>query len=87
MNTQILQKCISELQKETPDLSYIRGILETLVESTPVPNFDSYTANVYHQPLQKLPGTVSETIELTDEERDQAEFARKYIGGPVAPLG
>lgn len=32
MNTSILKKCIAELQKETPDLSYLRGMLETLLE-------------------------------------------------------
>jgi hypothetical protein len=32
MNTTILKKCIEELGKDTPDISYIRGALETLVE-------------------------------------------------------
>ncbi len=32
MNTAILQKCITELQKDAPDLSYLRGMLETLME-------------------------------------------------------
>jgi hypothetical protein len=31
MNTKILQKCLEELDKETPRLDYIRGMLETLV--------------------------------------------------------
>ena len=32
MNPTILNKCIDELKKAEPDLSYIRGMLETLVE-------------------------------------------------------
>ncbi len=32
MNTNILNKCIEELKKDTPDLSYLRGMLETLME-------------------------------------------------------
>lgn len=29
----LLQKCVEELKAEKPDLSYIRGILETLIET------------------------------------------------------
>lgn len=32
MNTKILQKCLDELKKEQPNVDYIRGMLETLVE-------------------------------------------------------
>lgn len=32
MNTKIISKCLDELAKDSPDLSYIRGMLETLVE-------------------------------------------------------
>ncbi len=31
MNTQILQKCLSELDKSEPRIDYVRGMLETLV--------------------------------------------------------
>lgn len=31
MNTAILKKCVEELQKDGPDLSYVRGMLETLL--------------------------------------------------------
>lgn len=37
MNKKILQKVVDELGKETPDLSYIRGILETLMETFEIP--------------------------------------------------
>lgn len=35
MFTSILQKCLAELVKETPDISYVRGMLETLIEIEP----------------------------------------------------
>lgn len=34
-NTKILTKCIEALKEEKPDLSYVRGMLETLVEMQP----------------------------------------------------
>ncbi len=38
MNTNILTKCINELQKDSPDLSYLRGMLETLLEMQDKPD-------------------------------------------------
>jgi hypothetical protein len=35
MNKKLLQKVIDELVKDKPDLSYIRGIVETMIESLP----------------------------------------------------
>jgi len=35
MNRKTIQKIINELVKDKPDVSYIRGILETLLESLP----------------------------------------------------
>lgn len=37
MNTKILQKCLDELNKESPRLDYLRGMLETLVEMQETP--------------------------------------------------
>ncbi len=34
-NTKILTKCIDALKGDKPDLSYVRGMLETLVEMQP----------------------------------------------------
>lgn len=36
MNRKLLQKVIDELLKDKPDLSYIRGIVETMLESLPM---------------------------------------------------
>lgn len=56
MNTSILQKCLAELQKETPDLSYIRGMLETLIDMQP------NTASVNPWPTVDN-GTINTSIE------------------------
>lgn len=85
MNTQILNKCIEELKKETPDLSYIRGILETLVDSTPIAT--TYSPGITYQPQQVFPGvvTTSQSPDLiSDEERQQQELAYRYTHGPTA---
>lgn len=34
MQNSILQKCVDELNKENPDLSYVKGMLETLIAMT-----------------------------------------------------
>lgn len=47
MNTSVIQKCITELQKESPDLSYLRGMLETLLEMQDKPYSLGTAANVY----------------------------------------
>ncbi len=33
--TKVLQKCIDALNAEKPDISYIKGMLETVIEMTP----------------------------------------------------
>lgn len=43
MNTGVLKKCIEELGKDAPDLSYIRGMLETLVELSASPQVNNVT--------------------------------------------
>ena len=32
MNTNLIKKCLVELDKESPNLSYLKGILESIVE-------------------------------------------------------
>ncbi len=46
MNTNILNKCIEELKKEAPDLSYLRGMLETLMEMQTVSAEKNYTEHI-----------------------------------------
>lgn len=92
MNTNILQKCIEELKKESPDLSYIKGMLETLVDigSMPsMPHVPYVSQNMVnpHQVTNTQPVYVStlpgQTVELTDEEIT----AQRYAGGPIGQVG
>ena len=36
MNTIILKKCLDELTQDKPNIDYVRGMLETLIEMQPV---------------------------------------------------
>ncbi len=37
-NTGILKKCLEELSKESPRLDYVRGMLETLIDVSAIPD-------------------------------------------------
>lgn len=72
MNTSVLKKCIEELGKEKPDLSYIRGMLETLVELS--------ANNLVNVPPYTLkPMVLRDPQVLTDEEQNPTLNA--YLGG------
>lgn len=92
MNTNILQKCVEELKKETPNISYVLGMLETVIDmngmpvSVPysypnpyMPNLGSAITNVPHVMPLSGSGLVSD---LSDEEIT----ARRYAGGPVGAI-
>jgi hypothetical protein len=79
MNRKIIQKVIAELNKENPKLDYVRGILETLLESLPeniiasVPYITPTSTTVdlsklYPQSKKELP---------QDERLDDAEIMEK----------
>lgn len=84
MNTTTLQKCVDELKKESPDIRYILGMLETYIELnasiTVIPGLD---------PRFHVSSTISKPIvetkvdELTDE---QKRTARLYEGGPTGKI-
>ena len=46
IHTKILQKCIDELNKENPDLSYLKGMLETLSEMSEQSVSPAYPASI-----------------------------------------
>lgn len=78
MNTKILQKCLEELKKDKPDLSYLRGTLETLIEMAGgqvLPN-----AILPPWPIQD---SVDKVDEITDVDK---EYERKQLGGAIANL-
>lgn len=88
MNTQALRKCLIELEKGIPNLAYIRGILETVVDANePIGNSALTYIAPTNGPLVPANTTINNnTIELTDDEREQLELARRYNSGPIAEL-
>lgn len=81
MNTKILQKCLEELKKETPDLSYLRGTLETLIEMA---GGEVVSTGSYVMPhLGVLHTEVGKVDEITDVDK---EYERRQLGGPIAKL-
>lgn len=90
MNTQALKKCLVELEKESPNLAYIKGILETVVDM----NESVVVTTPQWQPLPNPGYSITSTQvtgnnnieELSDEEREQEDLARRYSGGAIANL-
>jgi hypothetical protein len=80
MNTKIIQKCLTELSKDAPDLSYVRGILETLIDMDAEPVISGDNRMFFSVPPTN---TVNINDIVTDEDK---AYARKMAGGPVAPL-
>ena len=81
MNTRILQKCLDALCEKKPDISYIRGMLETLIES------DGTVINTISAIKPIVIQKQSVPYIPTDEEQAEAEMARKYVGGPIGNIG
>lgn len=89
MNINTLSKCVEELKKDAPNISYVLGMLETVIEmngiQVPLPQ--------YHIPTQ-FPNTYTGVgvntangsglvAPLTAEEIT----AQRYAGGRIAELG
>ena len=77
MNTNILQKCLQELNKDKPDISYAKGILETFISLNSDNNAIFITQDTH------VPGVVVRTEEAADE-RDPLEDA--YLRGGTGKL-
>lgn len=57
MNTQILQKCLTELQKEEPDISYLKGMIETLIALDTPQNRQFISSTQQATNVQNIAGT------------------------------
>ncbi len=93
MNTNILQKCVEELKKETPNISYVLGMLETVIEmngASLTPFTPSYVPT-YYPPSSTGPSAVYAGISpsmtggsgLVGTISDEDRLAQIYAGGPV----
>lgn len=77
MNTNILRKCIEELNKDKPDLSYIKGMLETIMElSSPTPSYPPIVVPTGTGGLINVPYTVNTTDvkPISKEEENLAAY-------------
>lgn len=76
MNTKLLQKCLEELGKEKVDISYIKGILETLIELNQNP--------VLSNPLQTKPVVQINAQEIPEEGSGLVSYVT--TPGPIGRL-
>lgn len=76
MNINILKKVLSELDKPEPNLFYIKGMVETLIELS---GGLLGTAIQYNVPKT----TTSVPLPVIDFDSAEEEFAKKYNGGPA----
>lgn len=70
MNRKVLQKVIDNLNGEKPDMSYIKGLLEALIESLPeekLVDCVSHTFVTTPMPLGKVTSTTDEATLLNNE--------------------
>ncbi len=67
MNRKLLTKVLDELNKESPRLDYVRGIMETILESLPEEKTPAGLGNVYRDvfPLNPV-GTTTPRVANTD---------------------
>lgn len=79
MHASILSKCIEELKAETPDISYIRGALETLLA---VSASDPTRLPIVHQTYD-ISRTVPESEPVVDP---QEAAAAAYLRGPTGTV-
>lgn len=74
MNTKIISKCLDELKNESPDLSYIRGMLETLLETEfssvqnqiSIPNHQDQSNIPYRVPMMPYSMIPSGNLPITN---------------------
>lgn len=83
MNTKILQKCVEELNKEQPNLSYIKGMLETLIEMTTVQPFFTSPIGSTTNTIQLTPSLTSYANAKADEEEGSGLLAAYTAGLPA----
>ncbi len=64
MNPQLIKKCLDELDKDSPRMDYIRGILETLYEMQTPTNASPtrLPINIIREPLKPLHDLSEEDI-------------------------
>lgn len=84
MNTNILRKCLEELNKEDPRKDYVIGMLETLIDSQN--NSQTIPLQQYQQFSQNNPPLIPDMNQFPIINSQEADLARAYGSGPVAVI-
>ncbi len=81
MNPQILRKCVEELKKETPNISYVLGMLETVIEM--MPNVTIGPSVSYENPIKKYVQEVPKKETTTNGESTEGSgILDAYLSNP-----
>lgn len=85
-NNAILQKCLDELNKKDIRKDYVIGMLETLIslsgESHPAPVINTPVKHVGTRKKDEL-----QTFEVSADDLEAEELAKRYTDGPIGQLG
>lgn len=77
MNTNVLSKCVDELKKDTPNIQYVLGMLETIIEMSGGTRPVDIKSSVVKVP-------VASVVKADEEEFN--EVLDKYVGGKTGQL-
>ncbi len=84
MNTNILKKCLDELNKDNPRKDYVIGMLETLVDTqNQIPQF---TPNSNRIDMSGIIPDMSQFPVIDGVAQEQDQLAKIYGGGPIGNI-
>jgi len=87
-NIKILQKCVDELNKEGADLSYVKGMLETLIDlGGGISSLDAPASTNIPLGISIPPSSINNVPYIPVDEEEFNETAAKYAGGPLGRIG
>jgi hypothetical protein len=86
MNTTILSKCVDELKKDTPNIQYVLGMLETLVTmGNPMPVYPPIYSTGQNIPVGNIP--TYPTIMSANNEHVDEEIIPDFVKpGPIGKI-
>lgn len=89
MNISTLQKCVEELKKDAPNISYVLGMLETVIEMNGA-SIPSYPSMPYPYPSSPMPLITPHVISTTTTgvraQTEEEIMAEKYSGGTIGTI-
>lgn len=87
MNNNLITKCLTELNKESPNISYIKGILESILElsnPSPTTSFPGSLNIPYYPPVGIMSNTPGFNVTNEQEESGPGDYVKGT--GPIAQL-